>query len=135
MQKIVGITSSFTRTEYLAVVKELIAKRNRRVATNIEIDKAMTRFDQFMISMGIEYFDSDDIITGRNGFFSSCYRHVQSANPVEGKDKKWRGLGGADSIILLMAERCNSDLIATNDDGFSQVSSQVKPLLIKDEYA
>jgi hypothetical protein len=134
MQQIIGITSSFTKTEYLAVMKELVAKKTGRIASQAETNDAMRIFDEFIINMGIEYFDSDDLIVGIDGFFSSCHIRVDFANPVQGNDRKWRGLGGADSIVLLMAESCSSEYIATNDDGFRQISSAVKPLLIKDEY-
>jgi len=134
-QKHIGVTSSFTRTEYLAVMKELVARTHGNIASQSEIQDAMNILDEFMNRMGIEYFDSDDLIVGFKDFFSSCHRHVELTNPVEGIDKKWRSLGGADSIVLLMAERCNSDYIATNDDGFKRISSRVMPMLLKEQHA
>ena len=57
---------------------------------------------------------------------------IRSAIPSLGKDKKWRRLGGAGSIILITAERSGAN--KTNDDGFRKINSEVKPLLVKDNY-
>ena len=44
---------------------------------------------------------------------------IRSAIPSLGKDKKWRTLGGAGSIILTMAERSGANKIATKKIQFT----------------
>lgn len=133
-KKFKGITSSFTRSEYLALVKEIIFKYAEASSTQKNIDIAMSVFDDFVDRMGIEYFNSDDLTGFGFKLFSESHERIQSAIPSRGKDSRWRTLGGADSIILVMAERSHANKIATNDDGFRKIDSKVKPLLVKDNY-
>jgi hypothetical protein len=99
-----------------------------------DIDNALKIFDDFIDQMGIEYFELQDLPFIDSTLFSEAQQRIELAVPFKGNDSKWRTLGGADSIVLMLAERCNSDKIATNDDGFRLIASKVKPLLIKDVY-
>lgn len=130
--KFIGVTSSITRIEYIAVLKKLLAEKDEKIIDN-EIKKELTRFDKFIEDLGIEYYDSDDLTKSIN-IFSICFQRVMSSKPFQGKDNQWRGLGCADSIVLIMAERSSSKYIATNDDGFRQIKSSVLPCIIKDKY-
>ena len=57
-QKYIGVTSSFTRSEYLAIIKEELACQLNTVPPQKDVDKALEIFDSFIEEMGIEYFVS-----------------------------------------------------------------------------
>jgi predicted nucleic acid-binding protein len=137
-QKYIGITSSFTRSEYLAVIKQELACQLNTVPSREEVDKALEIFDGFLEEMGIEYFDSDELVSFAlnkdEKFFVYCYDQILSSRPIKGKDNKWRMLNGADSLVLLFAEACNANRIATNDDGFKGTNSYVIPLIPREVY-
>jgi|SRR5215831_504499 len=126
-----GITSSFTRSEYLAVIKEILATKTCDIPSQTEITQALEIFDKFIDKMGIEVFDSDDLARSHGMLFSECHKRIEIASPIKGNNTRWRILGDADSIILLLAERCNSNMLATNDDGFKGMISHVTPLIVK----
>ena len=98
-----------------------------------EINRAIAIFDEFIDDMGIEYYDSDDL--ARPGtLFSDSSDRISTSVPIRGKDEIWRGLNGADSLLLIFAERSGSNLIATNDDGFIGTTSIVRPLILREKY-
>jgi hypothetical protein len=99
---------------------------------DISDQKALAAFDNFKDKMGIELFDSDVLANSSGTLFSECHNRIESASPIQGSNSRWRTLGGADSIILLFAERSNSNRLATNDDGFKRSSSRVRPLIVKE---
>jgi hypothetical protein len=59
---------------------------------------------------------------------------IQYSLVIQGTDRHWRSLNGADSLILLFAERSNLDRIGTNDDGFKGTNSHVKPFILREVY-
>lgn len=134
-KKLVGVTSSFTRSEYFAVAKALLCEMLGKVPNKQTLDKALEDFDKFVNQMGIEQFDSDDLANMDGKLFAEAHDRIdKSTNTYGNFDKKWHGLNGADSLILLFAERSNSQEIATNDDGFKGINSNVQPLMVRERY-
>jgi predicted nucleic acid-binding protein len=134
-QKLIGVTSSFTRSEYFAVAKELLSELLGKFPDKATLDKALKNFDDFVNQMGIEQFDSDALANMDGKLFADAHIRIdKSVNTYGNFDKKWHGLNGADSLILLFAERSNSQEIATNDDGFKGINSVVKPLIVRERY-
>ncbi|HKG87177.1 MAG TPA: hypothetical protein VKA95_02535 [Nitrososphaeraceae archaeon] len=60
-QKLKGANSSFTKSEYLAVIKELMAADLSSAPPQKDIDDALKIFDDFIDQMGIEYFELQDL--------------------------------------------------------------------------
>lgn len=132
-QKYVGITSSFTRSEYLGVIKQLMAEGGDILSDQSKVNNTLKIFDEFIDEMGIEYYDSDELASTGNLFSDSSDR-ISTSVPIRGRDKTWRALNGADSLLLIFAERTGSNSIATNDDGFKGTTSFVKPLVLREIY-
>lgn len=133
-QDFVGATSSFVRTEYLAVIKGILSRRSGTVASQNSIDIALKAFDDFLNNMGIEFYDSDELANIDGKLFEESHRRVETALPTLGGDGKWRPLNGADSLHLLFAERTSSDEFATSDQGFKGINSPVVPHILWERY-
>ncbi|MDH3657382.1 MAG: hypothetical protein OEM77_04515 [Nitrosopumilus sp.] len=82
--------------------------------------------------MGIELFDSDNLIT--DNFFQECKNHIINSDAAN-ENGRWKMIGGCDSLLLQFAEKTNCDMIATNDGGFKGTKSlMVRPLIIREVY-
>ncbi len=133
-EKMIGVTSSFTRSEYLEVIKTELAKASDSIPSSIDIQSSLDNFDDFITHMGIELFDSDDLTNSDARLFRECHARIENAIPFKGKDNKWRMLNGADSLLLVFAEKTGCQEIASNDDGFRTSKSKVKPHILRDLY-
>lgn len=128
----VGVTSSFTKSEFLGVAKQILAEQNNQDPSNSDMGTVENNFDAFVTQLGIEMNDADSLYDSQ--LFSNCYAIIKNSNAVRGTDGKWRVIGGADSILLYLAEKTNSSKIATNDDGFKGNNTSVQPLMIREVY-
>ncbi len=133
-QKFKGITSSFVKTEFLSVMKRLLAEQEKKLPDKSSIEFVWKKFNQFLNEMGIEEFDADDLANQDGRIFVDSQRLVEDSTIVQGKDGKWRTLNGADSLHVLLAERSNADKLMTNDEGFRTSKSAVQVIFLKDEY-
>jgi len=132
-QKLKGITSSFTKTEYLAVVKREYSRILNRKPSKTLIDSFIKALDDFIKNMGIEYHESDKLVTNDKDFFSNVHNQVYDAKPVK-RNSNWKICSAPDAIILSMAEKTNSDELITNDDGFSGTNTKIKIKILRDVY-
>lgn len=128
-----GVTTTFTRSEYLAVIKEEIATQSGSPAPLSRLQTAMQTLDNFMKNMGIEVFESDDLVNQDGKFFSEAHSKVEASTPAR-ISGKWKSLNGADSLILTFAERANCAKIATNDAGFKNTNSRIVGHILQEEY-
>lgn len=133
-QNMVGITSTLTRTEFIAVIKRELSKQGNAIPAQSTINAITSTFDDFLDGMGIILRDSDDLANIDGRLFTDSHNRVDTSPPTLGADNKWRVLNGADSIHLVFAERCNSQRIATNDDGFKGAASSVQAIILRDAY-
>ena len=131
-QRYVGVTSTFTKSEYLGVARQILAGRNNQDPNASDMGRVENRFDAFVTRLGIEMRNADSLSDSQ--LFLNCYNIIKNSNAVRGSDNHWRVIGGADSILLYLAEKTNSDMIATNDDGFKGSNSSVTPLMIREVY-
>jgi predicted nucleic acid-binding protein len=132
--KYIGIISSFTVAEYLAVTRGVLCnKRNGQVTTN-EIMTIKAKFEQFITQMGIMLYDSDSLAS-KNLIFSECENIVEKSTAFKGRyDGKWHFMRGADALHVALALSVNAEAIATFDDDFRGASGLVNPLILSEAY-
>lgn len=132
--KYIGIISSFTVAEYLAVTRGVLCnKRNGQVTTN-EILTIKAKFEQFITQMGIMLYDSDSLAS-KNPIFSECENVVEKSTAFKGRyDRKWHFMRGADALHVALALSVNAEAIATFDDDFRGASGLVNPLILSEAY-
>lgn len=129
----IGATSSFTRSEFLAVVKRKLCEKNGTIPTPYIINSVLKMFDDFIDNMGIEYFESDELANSDGKLFEETHKQVESSKPIQVRSN-WRALGAADCLLIAFAERSNSNKIMTNDIGFKGISSSVQPMILMETY-
>lgn len=138
-----GVVTTLTQTEYTAVMKELIAQRNGTSPSDSQVNTVKSEFQSFIGREGIELLDSDDLSTelGRSEIFRWTKQVVDVCKCVTGtRDYKWRGIGGADAIHAVFANRAGADRLATFDEGFRAINGlissgwKLKPLIISEVY-
>lgn len=132
--KYVGIITSFTIAEYLAVTKGVLcSKRNGQVSTG-EITTIRAKFEQFINQMGIMLYDSDTVAS-KNPVFSECENVVERSFAFKGRyDRKWHHVRGADALHVAFALSVNAEAIATFDDDFRGASGSINPLMLSEVY-
>lgn len=132
--KYIGIITSFTVAEYLAVTKGVLCnKRNGQVSTG-EIIKIKAKFEQFITQMGIVLYDSDSL-AGKNPIFSECENVVERSTAFKGRyDRKWHYVRGADALHVALALSVNAEAIATFDDDFRGASGSISSLMLPEVY-
>jgi predicted nucleic acid-binding protein len=138
-----GVITTFTQTEYIAVMKELLSQRIGAPLSLTQLNTLRSEFETFIDKEGIELLDSDDLSTsvGHCEIFKWSSQVVDACRAVMGRhDYKWRTIGGADAIHAVFANRAGSDLLVTFDGGFKAISSlasagwKLRPLIIPDVY-
>lgn len=132
--KYIGIITSFTVSEYLAVIRGLLCeKRNRQVSPE-EILVIRRRLEQFITQMGIMLYDSDTL-ANRHAVFAECESMIERDTPSKGRyDRRWHYLNGADALHVAFATSLNAEAIATFDDDFRGICGSVSPLLLSEVY-
>jgi predicted nucleic acid-binding protein len=132
--KYIGIVTTFTIAEYLAVTKGLLCKKRSKQVTSSEIKTVKAKLEQFITKMGIMLYDSDTLAT-KHAVFADVEDMVEKDMPSLGRrDGKWHYLNGADALHLAFANSVNAEAIATFDDDFRGVSGSVLPLMISEVY-
>jgi predicted nucleic acid-binding protein len=132
--KYIGIITSFTIAEYLAVTRGVLCKKRNRQVTSSEMLAIKAKLEQFITQMGIVLYDSDNLAT-KHAVFADCESMIEKDVPSVGKhDGKWHYLNGADALHLAFANSVNAEAIATFDDDFRGVCGAVSPLLIPEVY-
>lgn len=132
--KYVGIVTSFTVAEYLAVIRGLLCERRNRQVSPEEISAIRKRLEQFITQMGIMLYDSDTL-ANRHAVFAECESMIERDTPSKGKyDRKWHYLNGADALHVAFAASVNAEAIATFDDDFRGICGSVSPLMLSEVY-
>lgn len=132
-QKFIGVMSTFTMTEFVGVMKEILAEVFKRPPTQQEMAKSIKQLDTVIDSYGITLYDADQLaVLQPSTMFREADSIVLTTDPHLGTlDKEWHSLGGADAINVDLAQRCGAQFIATFDQGFSCLkTTTVKPLVI-----
>ncbi len=135
--RLIGIATTFVIDEYVGVAQRLLAKANHREPTPSEVRRAETLLAQTLDSFGIELYDSDEIsaeLGGLSSIFKEGATIIRQARPTQGRDGKWRSVGGADGLHIAFAERTAADFLATSDEGFRNMGSNVRPAILQDVY-
>jgi len=132
--KYVGIVTSFTVAEYLAVIRGLLCqKRNKQVSPS-EISTIKLRLEQFINQMGIVLYDAD-VLAGGHAVFAESESMIERDTPSKGKyDRRWHYLNGADALHVAFAASVNAEAIATFDDDFRGICGSVVPLMLSEVY-
>lgn len=131
--KYMGIVTTFTVAEYLAVTKGVLCnKRNGQVSAS-DMSKIKSQLEQFLSQMGIILYDSD-MLASKNPIFSDCETIIENSGAFKGKyDRKWHHLRGADALHVALALSVKAEAIATFDDDFRGVSS-INPIILSEVY-
>lgn len=137
-----GVITTFTYAEYLAVMKETLSKRLGAQLSHTQIETLKNEFESFVDKQGIEVLDADDLSSGvgRCEIFGWSSQVVERTGTVQGADRRWRTVGGADAIHVVLANRAGAELLATFDEGFKVVNElanlgwSLKPLIIPEVY-
>lgn len=134
--KFAGVTTSFTITEYLGVMKKVLTEVRNRPLTSTDLAKLRNQIECFIDDMGIAYYDADALATPLLGkLFSSTENVVENAKPYRSRrNNKWYMVNGADALHVNLALRAGASLYATFDDDFRGVSSWIKPLMLYEVY-
>jgi len=138
-----AVATTFTVAEYLAVMKEILAGQLRATPAQSHIDKLKIEIENFIGQMGIELLDADDLAEtplGRSDVFRPSFQVVEGVPVTLGRDREWRGVGGADAISVVLADRAGAELFATFDEGFRGLDAlknfgyELQPLVLTDVY-
>jgi len=130
-----GAVTTFIITEYLGVMKELLAISKGRPPNKPEEDIIRRNIMEFLDEAGIAIYDADELVNADNvTTFRVCDEIVANSLPSAGANGRWRGIGGADAINVSLAQSGNADYYASFDEGFRYLKSSVRPLLLGDAY-
>lgn len=134
-----AVITTFTYAEYTAVMKETISRRSGKSPSAADMEKLRTEFEGFVEKEGIEVLDADDLSTAfsRSEVFRWCREVVERTGTVKGRDNRWRTIGGADAVHVVLANRAGAELYATFDEGFKAIDElgwDLKPLIIQEVY-
>ena len=132
--KYVGIVTSFTVAEYIAVTRGILCDKRKGQVSPAEITAIKVKLEQFITQMGIELYDSDTLAS-RHAVFAECGSMIERDVASKGKyDGKWHYLKGADALHAAFAVSVNAEAIATFDDDFRGVCGAVSPLMLSEVY-
>ncbi len=132
--KYMGIVTSFTIAEYLAVIKGVLSNRRNGQVSPSEILIIKGKLEQFLSQMGIMLYDSDKLAS-RNPIFSQCESVIERTTAFKGKrDRKWHHLRGADALHVALALSVKAEAIATFDDDFRGAVGIVNPIMLSEMY-
>jgi predicted nucleic acid-binding protein len=134
--KYAGVTTSFTVTEYIGVMREALTEATDKPSTPTDISKLRREIEGFISDMGIIYFDADELVSSiYGGLFSSTENIVENAKHFKNpRTNKWFLVNGADALHVVLALRTGADLYATFDDDFRGVNNWIKPLMLFEVY-
>jgi predicted nucleic acid-binding protein len=135
--KYIGITSTLLYAEFQSVVKTLLSEAKHTQVSQSDVDKEMTRLDEFLDQMGIMVHNADVVIDQNPvTIFYRTEQLVGASKPILGSwDQKWHMIGGADAINLTLAEAVRADSFATFDQGFKGVGgTDLTMLILSEEY-
>src|SRR5918994_3230448 len=102
----IGLTSTFTETEYRSLSKRKISEKKKSQIAPQEEAAAMDDFSRMIDALGIGLVDADKVapeISGKLKIFSGCGDTVRRSNPVpikEGKGCKWRMISSVDVLMV-----------------------------------
>lgn len=133
--QIVGVVSTFTVAECIAVLAAAYAERDGAAPTAKQLGEARNRIEGFVRAAGIEMQDADVLCQspeGRANAFARVMQIALSTRPSRGRDGRWRNVGGADALHIAFAERSDSDALATFDEGFRNMRSPVSLMLVQE---
>jgi|YelNatPaOPRAMG01_1025707.scaffolds.fasta_scaffold93021_2 predicted nucleic acid-binding protein len=132
--KYIGIVTTFTIAEYLAVMKGILCeKRNKQLSTE-EATIIKSKFEQFINQMGIMLYDSDSLASKKQ-IFSECESVIERSIAFKGRqDRKWHYIKGADALHVALAISVNAEAIATFDDDFRGINGSISPLMLYEVY-
>jgi predicted nucleic acid-binding protein len=135
--KYAGVISTFEIAEFQSAVKSLLSEAMDAEVSQNDVEKEMSRLNEFLNEMGIMLYDADVVLDSRP--LVAFYRGEQligAARPIKGVwDQKWHTIGGADALHLTIAEAVGAESFATFDQGFKGVSgTHVRMLILSEEY-
>jgi len=130
----IGTISSFTITEFLAVVKRILCNKRDKAVSENDVRVIRESLDKFIAQMGIALYDADTLVAGTT-VFSDCEDIVESAVPYKGKrNRKWHYVSGADALHVALAIAVKAELYATFDDDFRGVKEWINPFMLSEVY-
>lgn len=134
--KYVGVATSFTVAEYLSVMRKALTEARDKPPTTMDTSRLRKEIEEFISSMGIEYFDADTLVSPIYGkLFSTTENIVENAKPLKNlRTLKWFLVNGADALHVTLATRTGADLYATFDDDFRGVDGWIRPLMLFEVY-
>lgn len=129
-----GIVTSFTVAEYLAVIKGVLCNKRNGPISPSEVMSIKAKLEQFLIQMGIMFYDSD-VLASKNPIFGECEDIIERSGAFKGKsDRKWHHLKGADALHLALALSVKAEAIVTFDDDFRGISTIINPIMLSEVY-
>ena len=132
--KYMGIVTSFTIAEYLAVIKGVLSNRRNGQVLPSEILTIKGKLEQFLSQMGIMLYDSDKLAS-KNPIFGECESVIERTAAFKGKrDRKWHHLRGADALHVALALSVKAEAIATFDDDFRGAVGIINPIMLSEMY-
>jgi len=132
--KFVGVCTTYTIIEYKAALKRILSEARRATVSQKEIDEEIEEFKNFLDEMGIELFDSEDLIKANDMTFVKCDNVIDSTAPTFTRAGRPRLVNASDVLLTVLAHYIGCDFLATHDLGFKGMNWMVKPLLIGENY-
>ena len=137
-----GVTSTYTKIEYIGILKKVISYIRQSYITPIEEQIALDDFQQFVDGLEISLTDADALACdGLNStLFHLTSETLRSTKPYFHKKaterRQWMNMGGADALQINLAMRSGANRFATFDRGFKGLNNpSIIPLIIQEEYA
>lgn len=135
--KYAGVISTFEIAEFQSAVKTILSEAKQTQASQNDVEKEMSKLDEFLNEMGIMLYNADVVVDHSPLIvFYRAEQLISSAQPIKGSwDQKWHTIGGADAVHLTLAETVRADSFATFDQGFKGVKgTSVKMLILSEVY-
>lgn len=133
-----GTITTWTRSEYLGVMRKLLAKTYNRNPTAAEMQTAENNFDSLITRLGLELQDADVLIGqgGQTRLFAESDSLLRNSSASRKRSSgEWTTIGGADSIHGVLARRAGAQELATFDEGFRGANfSGVTTFIVGDRY-
>ena len=132
-EKVIGVTSSINKTEFLSSMKRIYSSYYRRNPDPDNIAYFEKMFDNLIRKMDIKYYDADTLTRNDSDLFGKAFSLVKKTKTVSGPGS-WKMINLPDALVVLMAEKTDSDQIITNDDGFGGIDSKVDVKILRKEH-
>jgi len=136
--RVKGIASSFVVHEVVDVTRRLLAEKRNREAPQADLEAMEERVEREMARLGVDIHDADVLAlnqTGQSVVFDRAADISRASGASQGRhDRRWRTVGGADSIHVALAERSGASHYATCDEGFRKLVANVQPTILEDSY-